>query len=327
MLFLDIRKGYGGAEKYFDTICEDLRKEKIEFNTLVIDKKDFNFMQIVKSLVAIKNERIIYNNSVLGIDFIFIFILKILGNEIILYSHIVQSHKLLGSKFYLIRNITRYLSLKIANKVIAISDGNYSILSQFIPKERVFRLYNYIRLEISNEKRKIGNNIKSFAVIGRLQNRHKQQMDTLIDLADFILEKNIEIHFFGDGPDREQIEKLINDKKLNQNVYLHGWIDTEKIFKYDFSVVLSFAKWEGLPLNILEAISFNKIIIGRNVDGVNELLYGDFLFNDVNQLKLIINEFLNNTSYYNELFTFNKKYVFSKYNYNNFVANFKELIK
>jgi len=316
IIFIDIRFGYGGAEKFFDNLCLDLKEHtSLSFNLRVFNLNKISKMSVLKELFKIKRQTVVFNMSVLGIGILYLLILKIMKNKIILYPHLVTSHYKIGSKFPFIRNIYRLLSLYLSSTVIAISDGNFKILKCYIPEVKIKIIYNYIRenlIDCLNSNLQLNH----FAIIGRFQNKHKQQLSFLQNCRDFIIKKNMVLHLFGDGPDFNSISNFVKNNNLSSNVILHGWIDEKLIYNTSFSTVISVSEWEGLPLNLLEAFGNNRIVIGKRIEGIEELLYGDFLFNDFEECMQIISKLLTADLHMKTIYQLNKQYVHTKYSIN-----------
>jgi len=112
-----------------------------------------------------------------------------------------------------------------------------------------------------------------------------------------IKNENIEIHIYGDGPDRKIVEQIADI------AFLHGRIDNKDEIYKDACVVISTSNREGFGLTILEGAAYGVPAVStKHSPAVNELItHGEngYLF-DVNQddefvdaiNELCINEFL-----------------------------------
>src|SRR5690606_13386262 len=93
-------------------------------------------------------------------------------------------------------------------------------------------------------------------------------------------DKKIEWHHFGDGLEFEELKKKIktlNKKKIA--VILHGWATQADILKF---YELYFVNWfvnvsesEGIPVSIMEAMSFGIPVIATDVGGTSEIVNTD----------------------------------------------------
>lgn len=87
--------------------------------------------------------------------------------------------------------------------------------------------------------------------------------------------KNEKLYIAGDGPEREKIEKIIEDKHLENNIKLLGYLNQDKVKEYlrkaRFIVVPSIW-YENCPYSILETQAIGKPVIGANIAGIPELV-------------------------------------------------------
>ena len=78
--------------------------------------------------------------------------------------------------------------------------------------------------------------------------------------------------FVGDGEDLAQCQELVNIAGMSERVIFPGWsLDKEKWLR-QFDLFLLYSLWEGLPLSILEAMSYGLPIIASDIKGNRELV-------------------------------------------------------
>lgn len=158
-----------------------------------------------------------------------------------------------------------------------------------------------------------------------------KRLDFLIEALSLIDSKEIEWTHYGDGIDMEKIKSL--SKKLNKNIDIifKGNVSNQVLMQeyknntYDWFINVSSS--EGLPVSIMEAMSFGIPCIATDVGGTSEIVYnkvnGILLPSDVTQKELsdIINQTfkINNHDYLelrskarfyrNEKFNSDKNYI------------------
>ena len=100
------------------------------------------------------------------------------------------------------------------------------------------------------------------------------------------------LYIAGEGEEKENIEKLINENKLTHRVKLLGFLNSEEMKEYirkcKFVVVPSIW-YENCPYSIIETLAIGKPIIGSNIGGIPELVQDNingFTFKYDNIVKL-----------------------------------------
>lgn len=79
------------------------------------------------------------------------------------------------------------------------------------------------------------------------------------------------------------MESLISEYQISDYIDFKGWIDVEMkkdVFQQTDVLILP-SYFEGLPISILEAMSYNKAVISTEIMGVKDIVINDesgFLF-------------------------------------------------
>ena len=85
-------------------------------------------------------------------------------------------------------------------------------------------------------------------------------------------------HHFGDGCNMPKLKKLIHDTTTESKlkIMLHGQVSHEEIIEFyqknHVDLFINLSETEGIPVSIMEAISFNIPVIATNVGGVSEIV-------------------------------------------------------
>jgi colanic acid/amylovoran biosynthesis glycosyltransferase len=138
---------------------------------------------------------------------------------------------------------------------------------------------------------------------------------------------NFKWFFYGDGPLLKTLSTLVIDLKLENNVVLAGAIDNKKLLnlyknrKIDLFIMNSVKRngiQEGIPVSIMEAMSYSVPVIASNCGGTIELVDGKsgilLSENDSEGTANAIFDLMNN---YNECLTQGdegRKKVFNEFN-------------
>jgi len=78
----------------------------------------------------------------------------------------------------------------------------------------------------------------------------------------------------GDGPERERLQQLIRELHLEAEIHLLGHVphqDLEALYQQTDLVVLT-SQSEGIPLSLMEAMSFGKPVLAPAITGIPELV-------------------------------------------------------
>ena len=122
-------------------------------------------------------------------------------------------------------------------------------------------------LELSDFNKKI--------VIGTIAELHKNKgLSYLIDAMSIISaeQPNTIAVVIGDGEERQTLMKQIQDKNLQNSVFLSGYLDNAAEYLKAFSVFVLPSLKEGLPYAILEAGCAALPVVATTVGGVPEII-------------------------------------------------------
>ncbi len=112
-----------------------------------------------------------------------------------------------------------------------------------------------------------------------------KRIDRIIDVLSIMRERNIEWVHFGDGPIEKEIKQLAK-KQLDGKVKYRfmGRLSNSEILEYyrnnSITLFINLSDSEGLPVSIMEAMSFGIPCIATNVGGTAEIVingYNGFL--------------------------------------------------
>lgn len=83
------------------------------------------------------------------------------------------------------------------------------------------------------------------------------------------------LYIAGEGPEKENIEKIINENNLQDRVKLLGFLNADEmkdtIRKCRFVVVPSIW-YENCPYSVMETLAIGKPVVGANIGGIPELV-------------------------------------------------------
>lgn len=146
------------------------------------------------------------------------------------------------------------------------------------------RIVNHPLREIKEVSASVSENVIHFCIIGSLVNRWKGQ-DTVIRILSKEKWRHLNWHLniYGDGPDKDELEKLIAAYNLTAKVTMHRHTDSiNELFEAN-DLILIPSKQDSGPIVLFEAMLAGKPVVGSYmgampdyiVTGVNGVLADD----------------------------------------------------
>lgn len=107
--------------------------------------------------------------------------------------------------------------------------------------------------------------------------RPVKRVDLLFHALETLTDFNIEWTHYGDGEEMPKLQKLIQSKQNeNLTIVFAGAKSNKEVLEIyqntDVNVFVNVSANEGVPVSIMEAMSFGKIIIATNVGGTSEIV-------------------------------------------------------
>jgi len=161
----------------------------------------------------------------------------------------------------------------------------------------------------------------------------KNGVDDLIKAGQY-LDFPFKIIVVGDGPDRDELEKLVSKLNLNNKVVFEGEVNHRDLVKYYSSadIFVRASLSEGLGISFLEAMAVSLPIIGTSVGGIPDFLEDrkTGLFCEVNNPKSIANkikEILENDDLRMRLINNSLELIKREYNWDNIVLKMERIFE
>lgn len=204
------------------------------------------------------------------------------------WSHIRNATK--NTKL-IYKYLERSLSL-LSEKVICVSksDLNFAIKEIGIEKSRCCCIRNGVKptdVVTADDGKKLDNRILRLLSVVRYQ--APKDFETLLYGLSKSKNENWELKILGDGDDKEQVQELIDSLGLSDRIKLLGFQRNIGAYYREADAIVLISKSEGLPMSLLEGMSFALPVIGSNVGGIPELIrdgYNGFLIGEGDFQKL-----------------------------------------
>lgn len=241
-------------------------------NTLTLLQALFLF--IYKNLN--KKIRIIHIHGASNISFyrkrIFINIAKIFNKKIVYHIH--------GGEFKEFYNKNKTQVKKTLSKcdvIIALSENWKSFFQDELNCKNVEVIHNIIPMPNIKDKIKFKENKINFLFLGALNNNKGiyDLLEVMFQNKDYLKDK-INLYIGGNGEEKKVIDYIKNNG-LNEFVHFEGWVSgssKENLLNKSQVFILPSYK-EGLPISILEAMSYGEAIISTRVGGIPEIVSSD----------------------------------------------------
>lgn len=171
----------------------------------------------------------------------------------------------------------------LTDEIVSISkyEKDVAIKYKISNKNNINVIENAIDLEEFNKKydtKNVLNEIKFHKddiIIGMIARISEQKSPiTFVNIAEKISKKNKKCKFImvGDGDQKEEIENIIKEKKLESQFFITGWVDDPYKYLSIFNIALLTSKWEGFGLVIPEYMAARKPVIASNVGGITNII-------------------------------------------------------
>lgn len=269
----------GGIEKITSNLANEFIKESnvfiltFEDNAKMAYKLDENVKIISLSKQSNKLKDLFLINKVLKknkIDFLIIqdkdfgYFSYLRINKLSKYKIIFCDHS--SFNYYFSNNITNEVErrrkyTKHADAVVVLTSDNVNLYKkEFGYKDKkVYKIPNF--LDFENKNNKYDSSSKVITAVGRL---HKQKRFDLLIKSFIEVNKKYpdwSLEIYGDGEEREKLQKQIDLNNLSQCVFLKGKYGCMDDAYLNKSFLCATSEFEGFGIMILEALNYNLPVI------------------------------------------------------------------
>lgn len=151
----------------------------------------------------------------------------------------------------------------------------------------IFEMNEKIKKEVNSIKKKykIKNDDFVIGAVGRIAK--EKSFDKLIETMSKLIKSNyhFKLMIVGDGPDIDNLKKLVKDLKISNNVIFTGKVKYDLIPAYYnlFNIMTSFSTTETQGLTIIEALAASTPVVCINDESFREMVqnkYNGYLFDE-----------------------------------------------
>lgn len=224
---------------------------------------------------------------------------KILNKKIIYHIHGAEYHLFVKDANSFIRKRLIYM-FKHVDVVICLSKQWKQYFNETFNISNIYVINNIVEKPDQKHFKSYDFKVCNFLFLGRIGKR-KGVYDLMKSIIDNkIILKNKAKFFIGGDGEIDKLKSIIENNSLENIVEYIGWVSGERKKKYliNSNVLLLPSYNEGLPISLLEAMSFGLPVISTNVGGIPEIVKNNingFLIEpgNIEQLNSTILHFVN----------------------------------
>lgn len=343
--------GHGGSQKVAYHLLNNLNIKKFQLSFITIHKDEGEYLANLRkgiTHISLKRDRVRYSiidlykalrNINPDIVIVFSFELMIIIGICLcpLFKHVYfitrQNNIISKQNFGWLKKIFFKKALKNFDKLIVQSNDMKEDLLRYITidKEKIIEINNPVnedeieKFSKENINIEFDNKNKNLLCVGKLAKQ--KGFDLIINIMKEFENTNIKLYIIGDGKERDNLIKLINEKKLEKTVFLLGRRINPYIYMKKADLFILSSRYEGFPNVLIEAGACGTYSICNNsIGGINEIieqnLNGNLVdFNDRKLTSNLIKSKLENFHDSNKI----KNYILKKYSLNIILKQYEKL--
>lgn len=177
------------------------------------------------------------------------------------------------SYFWLERGLAQF-----TDRFINVSRGEQdeAVRLGLYTREQSQVIYNGItidQLKLDQFKKPEGLMPDDFVVLNISRLDYQKNIELLIECAKVLNSQDQQIKFLlvGDGPERVKLENIVREARMGNVIFAGFQVNALKYFTVA-DLCLSTARWEGLPISLIESLAMSVPIVATDVVGNNEVV-------------------------------------------------------
>jgi glycosyltransferase involved in cell wall biosynthesis len=171
--------------------------------------------------------------------------------------------------------------IKYLDAVFTISKEGYSFLKERVrdsEKDKIKLSYLGVNKPVAYPPATLSVNKTSFTLVSCARLVPQKRVDLIVDILQVVDISARWIHI-GDGPGREILLNKAKDLPPNISFVHLGYLTNEEVYNFysgnHIDLFISVSNSEGLPVSMMEAISFGIPVFACNANGVAEIVIED----------------------------------------------------
>ncbi|XOB40742.1 MAG: glycosyltransferase family 4 protein [Candidatus Nealsonbacteria bacterium] len=168
------------------------------------------------------------------------------------------------------------IAARFCSKIICVSefDKKLALKYKIASPEKIVTIHNGMEIQAEFPREIDPNKIK-IVFVGRLG----RQKDPLLLIKgfnelSFEIKNKVQISIIGEGIKRKELERFIEENKLEKKIKLLGRLPRKEVFEIlkKSHIFVLISNWEGFPYTVIEAMSCGLGIIASDVGGIREAI-------------------------------------------------------
>jgi glycosyltransferase involved in cell wall biosynthesis len=160
-----------------------------------------------------------------------------------------------------------------SDQLIAVSQSICKhLINQGADPNKISVVPNSIKLKATPPRKLTDKKELKVCIIAKLHKNKGHYWALKTILKNRSLLPKIELHLIGEGPEKQNLKNLAEKFKSDIPVIFHGFVNNPCDLIKDMDVALLPSLGEGIPLSLLEAMSFSLPCIATNVGGIPEII-------------------------------------------------------
>lgn len=159
----------------------------------------------------------------------------------------------------------------MADQVIALSEDWKEFLAEYIcDEQKIVVIYNAVKIPEAYQKDYASRKMLFLGILGQRKGTYD-----LIEVLPEILRQYSDCHvYFGGDGERQQAEQMCREQGIADRVTFLGWVrgaEKVKLLK-ECSIYVLPTYHEGMPMSILEAMSYGMAVVSTYVGGIPHII-------------------------------------------------------
>ena len=286
----------GGVEKVIVNLANEIAIRGISVDLLIADDKGISYINFNAgvTVITLKSKRVFFcipelilylirvRPNVLfsameyvNVIAIFSKIISFTSTRVVVSSHAPLEYFVREQNFFIRRLLSKLLSILYHNvdKIITVSKGlEEELISELnINREKILTIYNpvinesLVNLGLEDLSDFWVKSSKSPYIISVGRFSSEKDYPTLIRAFDLVRKKrDVRLVILGEGPEMENINKLINFQGLSRFIYTPGFILNPYAFIRNAACFVLSSKGEGFGNVLVEALALGCPIVSTN---------------------------------------------------------------